>query len=51
LEEAKKYVVRLRKQKKMWYKKLIRTISRDIFNVKELKRVKIKEAVKIKKAN
>ncbi len=48
LKKVKEYIARLRKQKKMWYEKLIRTISQDIFDIEELKRIEAEEAVGIK---
>ncbi len=51
LKEAEKRIVRLRKQKKMQREKLIRTISRGIFDMEELERVEVEEAVKVEEAN
>ena len=36
-------MLRLRKQKKLWFKKIIRTVSRGIETVEELEKVKKKE--------
>jgi len=46
LEEVEEHVVRLRKQKKMWCKKLICTIFRGIFDIKELEKVEAEKAAK-----
>ncbi len=39
-------ISRLSKQKKIWREKLIRTVNRRIFDLKELKRVKAEKAVR-----
>ncbi|KAM4054296.1 hypothetical protein HRG_014867 [Hirsutella rhossiliensis] len=46
LEEAEEKVLRLRKQKKLWFEKMMRAVSRGIDNVEELERVEKEEAEK-----
>jgi hypothetical protein len=44
LERAEEKVLRLRKQKKLWFEKMIRAVSRGIDTVEELERVEKEEA-------
>jgi len=44
LERAEEKVLRLRKQKKMWFEKMMRAISRGVDSVEELERVEKEEA-------
>lgn len=44
LMEAEERVLRLRKQKKLWFEKMMRAISRGIDSVEELERVEREEA-------
>ena len=44
LQAVEEKVLRLRKQKRIWYKKMIRAIRRGIDSVEELDRVKREEA-------
>ena len=46
LEEAEMKVMRLRKQKKLWFEKMMRAVSRGIDNVEELERVEKEEAAR-----
>ncbi|SRR6266566_4379423 len=46
LEETIERVSRLSKQKKIWHKKLTRTMNRKIFNLKELKKMKTKKTTR-----
>ncbi|TQW04493.1 hypothetical protein IF2G_07722 [Cordyceps javanica] len=50
LEEAEEKVLRLRKQKKLWFEKMMRAIARGIDNVEELERVEREEAEQLQKA-
>jgi len=47
LEKAEEHVARLPKQKKIWREKLTRAISRDIFDIKELEKMKTEKAVRV----
>jgi hypothetical protein len=44
LERAEEKVLRLRKQKKLWFEKMVRAVSRGIDSVEELERVEREEA-------
>lgn len=44
LEEMEAKVTRLRKQKKLWFEKMMRAVSRGIDNVEDLERVEKEEA-------
>ena len=44
LQAAEEKVLRLRKQKKMWFKKMMRAVRRGIDSVEELERVEREEA-------
>ena len=46
LKEVEERIARLRKQKKMWREKLIRTISRGIFDMEELEKVEMEETAR-----
>jgi hypothetical protein len=50
LMAAEERVLRLRKQKKMWFEKMMRAISRGIDTVEELERVEAEEARKLSEA-
>ncbi|KAJ3494255.1 hypothetical protein NLG97_g4198 [Lecanicillium saksenae] len=43
-------IERLRKQKKLWFKKIIHAIARGIDNIEELERVEREEAEQLQKA-
>ncbi|EJP60702.1 uncharacterized protein BBA_10348 [Beauveria bassiana ARSEF 2860] len=49
LKKASAKVRRLRKQKKLWFEKMMRAIARGIDNVKELERVEREEAEQLQK--
>ncbi|KAM3564193.1 hypothetical protein ARSEF4850_001971, partial [Beauveria asiatica] len=49
LEEAEEKVLRLRKQKKLWFEKMMRAVTRGIDNVEELERVEREEAEQLQK--
>src|SRR6266699_1967664 len=38
-------VLHFRKQKKLWYKKMIHTVSKDLFNIEELERIEVEKRV------
>ncbi|KAF5009660.1 hypothetical protein FDECE_4137 [Fusarium decemcellulare] len=46
LERAEEKVLRLRKQKKLWFEKMMRAVSRGLDTVEELERVEKEEAEK-----
>jgi hypothetical protein len=48
---AEERVLRLRKQKKLWFEKMMRAISRGIDSVEELERVEREEAEALAKSN
>ncbi|TQV92552.1 hypothetical protein IF1G_00001 [Cordyceps javanica] len=50
LEKASAKVRRLRKQKKLWFEKMMRAVARGIDNVEELERVEREEAEQLQKA-